>query len=105
MLQSRIRRGQLDRQITFIEKEFDTAATNEDPIAGWDLISNNPTVWAKVEQKAGREVVIAEEIQSVINTTFIIDWRNDITAKNRIVLDTKVFNIISISEHEYLPRS
>ena len=100
MLQSRIRRGQMDRQITFIQKEFDTAVTNEDPIAGWDLIATNPTVWAKVEQKAGRELVVADQIQSIINTTFIIDWRSDVTEKNRVVLDSKVFNIISVSEHE-----
>ncbi len=90
----------MDRQVTFLVKEFDTAPTNEDPIAGWDLVDSNPTVWAKVVQKAGKEVVVADQIQSVLNTVMFIDWRSDISEKNRVVLDSRVYNIIFINEDE-----
>lgn len=100
MLQSRVRRGQMDRQIIFIKKVIGSNVTNEDEITDWIKVTNKPKVWAKVDQKAGREVVVSDQIQSVINTTFIIDWREDLTEENRAVLDEKVYNIISISEHE-----
>jgi len=100
MLQSRIRRGHLDRQVTLIQKIVVSNTTNEDELTGWERVDTNPDVWAKVEQKQGNEVVVADQIQSIIKTNFIIDWRNDITAANRIVLDTRQYNIISVTEHE-----
>lgn len=100
MLQSRIRRGQMDRQITFIKKVVGSNTTNEDEITDWVKVDSNPKVWSKFDQKPGREVVVSDQIQSVINGSFIVDWREDITEENRIVLDEKVYNIISVSEHE-----
>lgn len=100
MLQSRIRRGQMDRQITFIKKVKGANFTNEDELTSWEKVTSNPTVWAKKEQKPGREVVVNEQIQSIVNTTFIVDWRNDIDETMRIVEDSKVFNILTINEHE-----
>src|SRR5688572_29528270 len=100
MLQSRIRRGFMDRKITFIKKVVAGNTTNEDEITNWEKITNAPCVWSKFEQKPGREVVISDQIQSIINGNFVIDWRTDITEENRIVLDEKVYNIISICEHE-----
>lgn len=90
----------MDRQIIFIKKVVGSNATNEDEITNWIKVTENPKVWAKVEQKPGREVVVSDQIQSVINTSFIIDWRNDLTEENRAVLDEKVYNLISLSEHE-----
>ncbi len=100
MLNSRIRRGEMDRKITFIQRVIGSNSTNEDDITGWEKVESNPCVWAKVTQKAGREVVVAEQIQSIINTSFVVDWRSDITEENRVVLDTKVYNILTINEHE-----
>lgn len=90
----------MDRQIIFLKKEFASSSANQDEISEWVKVTNNPKVWSKFEQKPGREVVIADQIQSIINGNFIIDWREDITEENRIVLDDKVYNIISVSEHE-----
>ncbi len=100
MLQSRIRRGEMDRKITFIKKVLTPNSTNEDDITSWEKVDKNPCVWTKATQKQGREVVVAEQIQSIINTSFVVDWRNDIVEEMRIVLDTKVFNILTINEHE-----
>jgi SPP1 family predicted phage head-tail adaptor len=98
MLQSKIRRGELDRQITFLQKDVGSNSTNEDATDGWEEIATN--VWAKVVQKQGSEVVVADQIRSVQNTTFIIDSRSDLKEEMRIAYNSKVYNIISISQHE-----
>jgi SPP1 family predicted phage head-tail adaptor len=100
MLQSRIRRGELDRQITFIQKIVGSNITNEDATDGWERIESDATVWAKVSQKQGREVVVADQIQATFNTLFVIDYRTDLTEEMRVSYNGKVFNIISIIEHE-----
>jgi SPP1 family predicted phage head-tail adaptor len=101
MLQSSVRRGELDRQIIFIQKVIGTGAANEDAVNGWELIEEDPQVWAKVRQSPGSEVVVADQIQSTMSTSFIIDYRTDITTEMRIIYNEKYFNIISPpAEHE-----
>jgi SPP1 family predicted phage head-tail adaptor len=100
MLQSRIRRGEMDKKITFIKKVLDSNITNEDEVVSWTQIAINPTVYTKVLQFVGREVVVADQIQSTFQTRFVIDYRTDLNEEMRIVYNTKVYNIISIIEHE-----
>lgn len=101
MLQSRVRRGQLDQQIIFVQKIVGTGAANEDALGGWEKIEEEPQVWAKVTQRPGAEVVVANQIQSTMNTSFVIDYRTDITVEMRVIYGNKYFNIISPpAEHE-----
>jgi SPP1 family predicted phage head-tail adaptor len=100
MLQSRIRRGEMDKQITFIQRVIGSNSTNEDEVTAWETIDTNATVWAKVIQYVGREVVVADQIQSVFRTQFVIDYRTDLKEEMRLVYNTKVYNIISIIEYE-----
>jgi SPP1 family predicted phage head-tail adaptor len=100
MLQSRIRRGELDRQIVFVQKIIAAGAANEDALSGWELIDNDAQVWTKLVQNPGGELVVADQIQSTLNTNFVIDYRTDLTPEMRIVYGSKYFNIISIAEHE-----
>lgn len=100
MLQSRIRRGQMDKKITFIKKVIVSSTSNEDKLSTWVEVATNPEVWARIIQKPGREVVVADQVQSVFQTHFIVDYREDITEENRIVYNEKVYNIITITEHE-----
>lgn len=100
MLQSRIRRGQMDKKITFIKKVIVSSTSNEDKLSTWVEVATNPEVWARIIQKPGRELVVADQVQSVFQTHFIVDYREDITEENRIVYNEKVYNIITITEHE-----
>lgn len=100
MLQSRIRRGELDREVTFLKPVKTSNATNEDEVQRWTEITNDPTVAAKVIQRPGREVVLADRITFVQTTMFIIDHREDLTGENRVYYNGKVYNILSITEHE-----
>ena len=90
----------MDKQITFIKKVLDTNVTNEDEVTSWTTIASNPTIWAKVVQFVGREVVVADQIQAVFRTQFVIDYRTDLNDEMRIVYNNKVYNIVSIIEHE-----
>lgn len=90
----------MDRQITFIRKVIGSNSTNEDELTEWEKLPDNPTVWAKKTQKQGAEVVVTDQVQSIVNTTFIVDYRTDLDETMRVVENSKVFNIISISEHE-----
>jgi SPP1 family predicted phage head-tail adaptor len=90
----------MDKQITFIQRVIGSNSTNEDEVTAWETIDTNETVWAKVIQYVGREVVVADQIQSVFRTQFVIDYRTDLKEEMRLVYNTKVYNIISIIEYE-----
>jgi SPP1 family predicted phage head-tail adaptor len=100
MLQSRIRRGELDREIIFLQVINGENATNEDEDTGWEEIDTDSMVFAKVVQKPGREMMIADRVTFVQTTLFYVDYRTDITERNRIYYNSKVYNILSATEHE-----
>lgn len=99
MLQSSIRRGEMDRQVTFIKKVIGSNSTNEDEITGWVEVDTDPTVWAKKVDLKGNEVVIAERLTYVQNTKFVVDYRSDIDTENRLVCDGSVYEIIAITKN------
>jgi SPP1 family predicted phage head-tail adaptor len=98
MLQSRIRRGQLDREITFITPELEESESNEDKIDSWIQVDDDPTVYAMREDMPGNEEPVADRVTPMQRTKFTTDYRDDITARERIVCETKVFEIISVGE-------
>lgn len=99
MLQSSIRRGEMDREVTFIKKVIGSNATNEDEITSWIEVTTDPTVSAKKIDLKGDTMVIAERQTYVQNTKFIIDYRTDLTTENRAVCDGKVYEIIALLDN------
>jgi SPP1 family predicted phage head-tail adaptor len=102
MLQSRIRRGELDREIIFLQVINGENATNEDEDTGWEEIDTDSRVFAKVVQKPGREMMIADRVTFIQTTLFYVDYRTDITERNRIYYNSKVYNILSVTEPSFL---
>lgn len=99
MLQSRIRRGELDRRITFIQPVLSTGISNEDKENGWEPVDTNPTQWARKKDLRGKEVMIGDQLHYIQQTIWTSDYREDITGRNRIVYNGKVYVIISITEN------
>lgn len=99
MLQSKIRRGELDREITFIRKDIEDGDYNEDKLLSWVMIDTDPIVWARVVDKGGNEVVIADRITSLMKTIFTIDYREDVTRDMRVVFRGRPYEIVSITEN------
>lgn len=97
MLQAKIRRGELDRPITFIKEVVTTGLANQDIIT-WSVIPINPTVFCRKREMKGSEVVIGDQLKYIQKTVFTIVYRTDITVKNRCVFSGKVYEIISITE-------
>lgn len=96
MLQTRMRRGLMDRQITLIKKVTTTNNFNEEE-ESWQQVNSNPVVWARMKQNKGREVIIADRINYIQETVFTIDHRTDLSvAGNRVVYNAIPYNILSI---------
>lgn len=97
MLQADIRRGELDRDLTFIEEVHTTGDSNED-IISWREITTNPTVKARRRELPGREVAVGDQLKYVQRTEFVIVYRTDLNEKNRCVFGGRVYEIISVTE-------
>lgn len=100
MLQGKIRRGELDRQITFIKPVYAKGGSNQDEITEWVKVANYPTVFSRRRDLAGKEMVIADQLKFVQKTEFIVVYREDVDPVNRIVFEGKVYEIISVTETE-----
>ncbi len=99
MLQSGIRRGEMDREITFIKRVIEESDSNEDKISEWVAVDTDPTVWAKWTDLKGDTVVEAERITYVQNSKATVDYRTDINTQNRLVKDGRVYEIIAVLDN------
>lgn len=98
MLQSKIRAGERDSEISFIEEVTTRGASNQDKRNSWQLIGSFPTVFARRTELKGSEVVINDQLKYIQKTVFNVRYREDVTTKNRAVFRTKVYEIISVTE-------
>lgn len=98
MLQAVIRRGELDRVITFIKGVRSRGNANQDKYDSWTLIDGYHTVYARKREMVGKELVVADQIKFMQNTEFVVAKHDTVTVENRIVFDSKVYEIISITE-------
>lgn len=98
MLQSTLRSGELDREISFIKPDVTIGAANSDYVGSWSPIASNPTVRARKEEMPGREMEIAGRLTYVQKTKFTIRYRTDILQTYRVVCEGRVYQIISVTE-------
>lgn len=99
MLQSNIRRGELDREVTFIRKDLSIGASNADHIDSWIEVATDPIVNARKRDLKGDVGVIDEQVAYSQRTVWTVDYREDLTIDNRLVFGGKVYQIIAITEN------
>lgn len=99
MLQSSVRRGELDREGTFLKSVKETGESNEDRITGWIEVDTDPTVFLRKRDLSGKDEVIAERLTYMQKTVFTGDWRTDITTENRLYVEGKVYEIIAVTDN------
>jgi len=99
MLQTSIRRGEMDKEVTFIKKDLSIGASNADHIDSWVEVANDPTVSARRRDLKGDVIIDSERVTYGQRIEWIVDYREDITIDNRLVYGGKVFAIIGVSEH------
>ena len=87
--------GAMDQQITF-QRAADTADGAGGITQAWANIAANPTVWANVKAKSGREALNEGRMTAVFVTVFTIYHRSDISELDRIVWNGENYNIRAI---------
>lgn len=100
MLQSRVRAGEMDREITFVKKVLTQSAFNTRDEASWVRVDQSPTVFARMKEivrPRGNEEVIADRIVSIHITVFTVRYRTDITTENnRVIFEGRPYNIVHV---------
>lgn len=102
MLQASVRRGEFDRQVTFLRPIITTGTANSDQTTGWGVVASNPTVKAKKVDLRGNDIVESDRLTYTQRTKWIIDYRSDISSINRLyeVGRAKVYAILSVTDFE-----
>jgi hypothetical protein len=90
--------GHLDREIYFIKPIITDGDSNEDRIDGWELIDNYPMVNAKKFDGKGNSFVFNDRLTFTQLTEWTIRYRDDLNTRMRLVYNTQVYEILSISE-------
>ena len=88
----------MDRRITFQEAIYGTDESNQHKITGWQDIESIPEVSANVIEPTGTEVFQGDQMVAVMTTSFTIRYRTDITVQNRVVYNSKYYDIHAILE-------
>src|SRR5690554_1262885 len=98
MLQTKVRAGELDRDLSFLRYPVSVGAANSDYRGVLQPIPANPTVKAKKTELPGREIEIAGRLTFVQKTVFTIYYRTDILITDIAMEDGKKYQIISMTE-------
>lgn len=82
------------RHLVDIEKQTETRSATGDVIVTWTAVASD--VWAGIEPLRGREYFAAKQFNSEIEARIILRYRDDVTAKMRIVHGSDEYYIDSI---------
>lgn len=90
--------GRMDRRIIIMEPIITDGDSNEDKVTGYEIIDTNPRVWARVENETGDTDTVSDQVKHLQSTTFTIRYRTDITIKNKVVHNGKMYSVLSAIE-------
>lgn len=54
------------------------------------------TVWSRVRQANGREVLAGQAIHAAVSAVIEIRWRDGITAAMRVVEGARIYNVVAV---------
>lgn len=98
MLQSSVRRGELDRQIYLIKPVTANDSANANALTNWALVDEHSSVYGRKKELNGREVVVADRLTYVQTTLWVILYREDLSTRNRVVFNGRPYEITAILE-------
>ena len=87
--------GKLDQRVTF-QRKTETADGIGGTVRTWANLASNPTVWANVKARLGREAMVNGRMTAVLPVTFTIYNRTDLDERDRILWNGEAYNILSI---------
>lgn len=94
--------GNLDNEIYFIQPIISNGESNEDKIDGWELIDSYPLVTARRYDTKGDTSVVNDRLTYSQNTEWTIRYREDLNVRMRLVYNTQVYEILSITDFNEL---
>jgi head-tail adaptor len=100
MLQTKIRRGELDREVYLIKPVVVDDAANAGTKPTWELVDTDSLVFARKKELPGKELVVADRLTYVQMTIWTMVYREDLTVENRVVFKNKPYEITSIIESD-----
>ncbi len=68
------------------------------PVDVWTDLLTAPAIWADVEPLSGREFLEAARVNAEITHRIRVRYRSDLTERMRIVLGTRIFDILAVLE-------
>jgi SPP1 family predicted phage head-tail adaptor len=89
---SNVAAGRLRHRVRIDQQVVHANSFGEQDVA-WEAVA---TVWAAIEPVSGRELLLADQVQSKVNTRIIIRARSSILASMRAVHGSTVYNIEAI---------
>lgn len=99
MLQTNIRRGELDRKVYLIQPVLSNDSANAASLSGWELIATYPQMYARKKELPGKELILADRLTYVQTTIWTIVYRDDLTNRNRVVYNSRPYEIIALVEN------
>jgi SPP1 family predicted phage head-tail adaptor len=87
--------GDLSQRIT-LQRYAETADGIGGAVAAWSNLATDPSVWAAVKAKGGRESQIEGRTAATFVVVFTIYNRTDLTEMDRILWDGVAYNIRGI---------
>ena len=87
--------GQMDQRIT-LQRYAETADGAGGVTQTWTDLADNPSVWASVKAKAGREAMDAGRVNAAYVVVFTIRNRSDLSEMDRILWNGEHYNIRGI---------
>ena len=94
-----MRAGQLRHRIA-IQESTDTADGAGGFTSSWSAISGMSSVPAAIWPLSSKESLDSMKLELQVTHKIRIRYRSGITAKNRILFGTRIFNIISLTNHD-----
>lgn len=89
--------GKLRHQITIQAQSTTSTSDTGQPVENF---TTQATVWASIEQLSGREGYWARQIQPTATHKIIIRGGQTVTPANRILHESRYFNVIDVKRHD-----
>jgi SPP1 family predicted phage head-tail adaptor len=76
-----------------VESQVESIDSNGDHFRAWEYVT---TVWAEIKPLSGRELLLAQQVQSQVSTNIVTRYRSDIDATCRLKHNGTTFNVLAV---------
>ena len=88
--------GRLTQRLTLRRRVAGVDAFGQESVTWADLAS----VWGEAEPLQGREFFAAAQVREDVTVRFVIRYRSDVTAKDRVVWNGREFDVYAVLEDD-----